>query len=247
MSTILKSTKCEFGKLLLKKKYIVLTVLCALLSLVYFGVTALVAKVSGGSVVIKANVVMSMLRLVTDILIPLMVFMAITDLFSSEAQEDVMKASLMRPITRFKVMTSKSLAAFCMAAASSLAVFAVCLVFQFILGGGAGRVGVTLASYLVDLIPVAGLVAMALIINVLCKSPTLSMLLCIGIYIFFKYLNIYVSHFGQMIFTAYSQWHKIWIGAPLPVGAMLSKVGILAGWVLILYILSYIIFDGKDY
>lgn len=247
MSALLLNTKGEFRKLLLKKKYAVITILCALVSLIYFGSSALIAKVSGGEVVIKTNIVMSMLKLVTDILIPLVVFMAVTDLFSAEAQEDTIKASLLRPITRFKVMTSKSLAAFFIACISSLAVFAVCLVFQLIFGGGASRVGVTLASYLVDLIPVTGLVAMAVLINMLAKSPTLSMLLCIVVYIFFKYLNLYVSPIGQMVFTAYSQWHKIWIGSLLPLGSLAAKTGILLGSVLILYTISYIIFDGKDY
>lgn len=247
MNALILNTRGEIHKLLLKKKYIVLTVLCALVSLIYFGSSALITKVSGGEVVIKTNIVMSMLRIVTDVLIPLVVFMAVTDLFSSEAQEDTMKASLLRPITRFKVMTSKSLAAFFIACVSSLAVFAVCLVFQLIFGGSVSRVGLTLASYLVDLVPVAGLVAMAVLINMLAKSPTLSMLLCIVVYIFFKYLNLYVSPIGQMVFTAYSQWHKIWIGSLLPIGSLAAKTGILFGSVLILYTIAYIIFDGKDY
>ena len=43
------------------------------------------------------------------------------------------------------------------------------------------------------------------------------MLLCIVVYVFFKYLNYYITPVGQMVFTAYSQWHKIWIGNVLPV------------------------------
>ena len=78
------------------------------------------------------------------------------------------------------------------------------------------------------------------------KSPTLSMLLCIAVYVLFKYINYYVSPIGQMIFTAYSQWHKIWLGTSLPFGALMAKTGILFGSILILYTLSYIMFDRKD-
>ena len=104
-----------------------------------------------------------------------------------------------------------------------------------------------IAAYLINLIPLKAIVSMALLINMISKSPTLAMLLCIVVYVFFKYLNYYITPVGQMVFTAYSQWHKIWIGNVLPFTALISKIGILFGSILILYTLSYIIFDSKDY
>ncbi len=247
MNALILNTKSEIKKLLTKKKYIVITVIGALICLLRLGGNVLIAKVSGGEVVIKSNLIMEMIGFVIDILVPLVVFMAVTDLFASEVQEDTLKASLMRPLTRFKVMTSKSLAAFVLGCGVILVMFAVCLVIQIISGNSLASVPATFMAYVIDMIPVFSLVAMALLINMIAKSPTLAMLLCIVVYIFFKYLNFYVSPYGQMIFTAYSQWHKIWIGSLLPFGTMLSKVGILFGSVLILYTLSYIIFDKKDY
>lgn len=247
MSSLWKSTKSEFSKLLIKKKYIVLTIISALICFIMLGSNILIAKLSDGEVVIKTNLIMSMLRYITDILVPIVVFMAVTDLFSAEVQEDTMKAALMRPLTRFKVMTSKSLAAFFLACAVMLAMFVICFVMQCVSGNGIGEAPMALAAYVIDMIPIMSLVAMAVLINTAAKGPTLSMLLCIVVYIFFKYLNIYVSPVGQMVFTAYSQWHKIWIGTLLPVASLLAKTGILLGSVLILYTLSYIIFDRKDY
>lgn len=247
MKALILSTKSELQKLLTRKKYLVITILGALICLMRLGGNLLIAKVSGGEVVIKSNLIMSMLGFVTDIIIPLIVFMAVTDLFASEVQEDTLKASLMRPLTRFKVMTSKSLAVFILSCAVMLVMFIACLVMQIVSGNSLSIVPQSLAAYLIDMIPIISLVAMALLINMISKSPTLAMLLCIVVYIFFKYLNLYVSPLGQMVFTAYTQWHKIWIGSLLPVGALMAKAGILFGSVLILYTLSYIIFDSKDY
>ena len=224
-----------------------ITILGALICLLRLGGNLLIAKVSGGEVLIKSNLIMSMLGFVTDILVPLIAFMAVTDLFASEAQEDTLKASLMRPLTRFKVMTSKSLAVFILSCVVMLVMFAACLVMQIVSGNSLSIVPQSLAAYLIDMIPIISLVAMALLINMISKSPTLAMLLCIVVYIFFKYLNLYVSPLGQMVFTAYTQWHKIWIGSQLPIGSLMAKAGILFGSVLILYTLSYIIFDSKDY
>lgn len=247
MKALILNTKSELQKLLTRKKYLVITILGALICLLRLGGNLLIAKVSGGEVVIKSNLIMSMLGFVTDIIIPLIVFMAVTDLFASEVQEDTLKASLMRPLTRFKVMTSKSLAVFILSCAVMLVMFIACLVMQIVSGNSLSIVPQSLAAYLIDMIPIISLVAMALLINMISKSPTLAMLLCIVVYIFFKYLNLYVSPLGQMVFTAYTQWHKIWIGSQLPIGSLMAKAGILFGSVLILYTLSYIIFDSKDY
>lgn len=188
-----------------------------------------------------------MVGFVFDILVPLIIFMAVTDLFASEVQEDSMKASLLRPLTRFKVMTSKSLAVFVLGCMVTLAMFVISLIVQIVSGNSLRSVPITFAAYLIDMIPLIAIVSMALLINMISKSPTLAMLLCIVVYVFFKYLNYYITPVGQMVFTAYSQWHKIWIGNVLPFTALISKIGILFGSILILYTLSYIIFDSKDY
>lgn len=247
MRALLLNTKNEFAKLLTRKKYIVITILGALICILRLGGSALIAKLSDGAVVIKSNLTMEMVGFVMDILVPLIIFMAVCDLFSGEAQDDTFKASLMRPLTRFKVMMSKSLAAFFLGCASVLVMLVICLIIQIISGISPSSISQTLAAYFIDMIPILSVVSMAVLINMLSKSPTLAMLLCIVVYIFFKYLNFYVSPLGQMIFTAYSQWHKIWIGSSLPLTALLSKIGILFGSVLILYTSSYIIFDRKDY
>ena len=112
MKALILNTGSELKKLLMKKKYLVLTVLGAIICILRIGGNVLVSKITGGEVVIKSNLIMEMVGFVFDILVPLIIFMAVTDLFASEVQEDSMKASLLRPLTRFKVMTSKSLAVF---------------------------------------------------------------------------------------------------------------------------------------
>lgn len=246
MRALIINTKSELEKLLIKKKYIIITIIGALVCILRLGGNVLINKISGGEVVIKSNLIMEMIGFVTDILVPLIVFMAVTDLFASEMQDDTLKASLLRPLTRFKVLTSKLLAAFIIGCIAVFAMFVICFIIQLISGSGLVNVPAAFAAYVIDMIPIAALAAMAALINMISKSPTLAMLLCIVAYVLFKYMNIYISPYGQWFFTAYSQWHKLWIGTLLPFSAMISKIGILFGSILILYVLSYIIFDKKD-
>lgn len=247
MKGLMSGTSSEFSKLIMKKKYIVLVILGAAVCFLRLGGTMLISALSQGEIVIKSSLVLSMLGFTTDILVPLIVFMAVTDLFASEIQEDSFKAALMRPLSRFKVMTSKVLAVFFLGAVTMLVMFAACLIIQLISGRGFVGAAQGLLIYCVDIIPVFALICMALFVNMTAKGPTLSMLICIAVYIFFKYLNLYVSPLGQMIFTAYSQWHKILVGATLPFGALISNLGIWLGSVLILYTASYIMFERKDF
>lgn len=247
MKALMLNTKNELKKLCMKKKYFVITLLGVIICVIRLGGNLLIGKLSGGSVVVKSNLIIEMLTFVCDILVPLTVFMAVTDLFASEVQDDSMKASLLRPLTRFKVMMSKSLAVFVLACVVTVVMFLISFVIQIISGNGLENAYVTFLAYIIDMIPYVAIIAMAVFINMISKSPTLAMLLCIVAYIFCKYLNYYASPYGQMIFTAYSGWHKIWLGSALPISSLLSKVGVLFGSSLILYTLSYIIFDSKDY
>ena len=103
MKALILNTGSELKKLLMKKKYLVLTVLGAIICILRIGGNVLVSKITGGEVVIKSNLIMEMVGFVFDILVPLIIFMAVTDLFASEVQEDSMKASLLKPLQDLKL------------------------------------------------------------------------------------------------------------------------------------------------
>ena len=246
MNTLVLNTKNEFYKLMSKKKYFIVLIIAVIICVGRFGGGMLIAKLSGGKMVIKTNMLLEMLPMCTDIFAPLAIFMAVTDLFASEIQEDTMKSSLLKPVSRFKALTSKALAAFWMSVIYFTVLFAACMVLQIVSKSPFG-IFHSLAAYAIDLIPLFALIFMAVLINLISKSSSLAMLLCIAVYALFKYMNYFVSGIGALVFTAYSQWHKLWLGVQLPFRTAAPKVGILFGSILILYVLSYIIFDKKDF
>lgn len=248
MTTTLNNIKSEFFKLISKKKYIVLLVLSAAVCFLRFGGSVLVERVSGGVINIKSNMMLELLPLLAEIIVPLVLFMSVTDLFASEIQDDSLKAILIRPISRFKVMTSKIFAAFLMGILYFGVIFIVCAFIQILSGNSFLPVLLPSAlAYLIDLIPLFGIVLMGTLINMLVSSPTLAMLLSIGIYALMKYANIFIAPFGQTLFTAYLGWHKLWIGTILPIHALISNILVVFATMLIFYALSYILFDRKEF
>lgn len=245
MSSFALSFKNEFYKLRHKKKFIIFLILGVLYCLVRMGGDMLISKVSGGTVTINTNLILSMLQFTVSLLVPIVVFMAATDLFATEFQEDTIKGSLTQPVTRFSLMFSKAAAIFALGAVYFFAMFLASFIIQIVSGAGLNKIPEILLAYILDLIPLICVIGLAVLINVLIKSPTLVMLALLVLYAVMMYLN-YFSTAGQAIFTSYLQWHKLLIGTVIPFRSLILKIGILFGSALTLYSLAYIIFDNRD-
>ncbi len=239
----------EFYKLLIKKKYTVFLLIAIAVSFTRIGGGALVQKLSGGEITVAVgNIPVTMLGLFAEVLVPLIVFMAVTDLIATEISEGTFKAALLLPQTRMKVLTSKAGAAFLMGAAYYVILLISCFIIEAVFGGNVGEhMLLTTAAYLIDLVPLMVLVLMASVINFSAKGPTFAMFLCILIYVLTKYMVYFVEGSGGILFTAYLQWHKLWIGSTLPARALLPKAGVIIGSGVLLYGVSYILMERKEF
>jgi hypothetical protein len=137
MNLYLAGTVNEFEKLLAKKKYIVFFIIeiaiCVLLLLIE---TAL-NRVSGGIIEFgAADMSLVMLTFFIQIYIPLIIFMASCDIFSSEIQDGTVKAVLMRPISRLKIFLSKITAVMLLAVGFLASLFLVTVFLEALFSGG---------------------------------------------------------------------------------------------------------------
>lgn len=239
----------ELYKLAVKKKYIVFLVIAVMICFFKVGVSWAVSAVSKGEIALRSsNIAMTMLPFFAELYIPLVAFMAVTDLFCTEFHDNTIKSVLMRPIERWKIIVTKLMAAMTVCAAYYAVLFVFCTLLEFIFGvPSAGRIGAAFASYMLDIIPLGIVALMTVLVNMITKSTTLAMFLSIVVYAFFKIVYIFGSGIGSMLFSSYMQWHKLWIGVTLPVMALGMKIGILVGWAIILYTVSYILFERKEF
>lgn len=245
MSNFMFALKKELFKLVHKRKYIVLTIIGVLISLGRWGGSALIAKLSNGYVNIKANIGLEMLPFAVEILIPVIIFMAVSDLFTHEYSSDTLKMSLLQPVSRFKLLSAKAAAVLVMSAVILLIMYVVNTAIQIFSGGNSNNTLITLAAYIIDIIPLIGVAFLGVLINVSLKGPTSATLLSLAVYGVMKYMGLYVSGADSFLFTASAKLHIMLLGQPLPLHVIMYKFGILAGSILILYSLSYIIFERK--
>ena len=246
MNTFLFALKKELYKLTHKKKYIVFILIGAAVSLIRWGGSALITRLTDGYVTMKTNMTLEMLPFAVEILIPIIMFIAAADLFTHEYSADTLKMCLLQPITRFKLLTAKAAAVVITGAASLLIMYIVNMIIQLLSGGSIAQAPVTLAAYIIDILPLIGVAFLGILINVCLKGSASSMLLCLAVYAVMKYMGLYVAGSESFLFTASAKLHVMILGQALPMHILMYKMGILFGSILILYPVSYIIFDKKN-
>lgn len=111
MSKMLACYKNEIAKLFSYKKYTVFIIVEAVICALAVLLKSLLSSMTDGVFTLSStNVSMILMSLILELFLPIVVMMAACDLFSTEYQNETIKATLIRPVSRFKVYISKILA-----------------------------------------------------------------------------------------------------------------------------------------
>lgn len=248
MNRFCAALRGELTKLSARKKYFVFLVIEVLICAFTMLVQALLSRLSQGLMQTGVfGLTFGLLGFFIRFFIPLIIFMAACDLFSTEAHDSSIRASLLRPVSRFKVYLSKCAAIVVIATLYLAALFAVTVALELFTGGSLRTVWTGLWSYALDLLPLIVIVLMAALICQIVPGPTLSMLVSVVVYMGLVIVGIFFSRLGGILFTSYSSWHNLWIGSPLPFTAMLPKIALLVGYSVVMLMGGYLLFDRKDF
>lgn len=252
MTTFIASLQNELMKIFTRKKFFVLLIIEVIICVLSGGVNFLIGKASAGAIstsLMLSNMPMNMLSFFIQIFIPLMILMASSDLFAGEVQDGTIRASFMRPVSRFKLYASKVGAITVMAVIYLVTLFTLTTIIK-IIGGRelASSIGIidSFLAYALDIFPLIVVILFAAMLNQLLNSPSLSIVIGIIIYIGLYILGIIVPQASVLLFTGYSQWHNLWLGVTLPFMSMVSKIGLLLGYGLVFGCIGYYLFERKE-
>lgn len=238
----------ELKKLSLRKKYVVITIMSALVCVVIACIYSLADRAARGeNLSLNINMPMMVMSFFTQIVMPLVVFMAVCDLFASEYRDLSIKAQLMRPVTRFKVYTAKLCAAFTLCAIVFMSIFVVSAVADLTFDGGSDGLWYSFGAYVLNLIPMCVIILMAAFINQFTKSSTSAMFLCIIVYILMKVVGILAPMLDSLLFTGYLEWHRLFLGTVLPLDALVAKCVLLFGYGLTFFSGGYFLFIKREF
>ncbi|MCI9465931.1 MAG: ABC transporter permease subunit [Ruminiclostridium sp.] len=249
MQQFIANLKNEGFKLAKRKKYWVFLILGCAVSMASALRLLIANYITDGMVSresILGGLMNSNLFFVIIFFLPLMAIMASCDLFVGEESDHTIRFSLMRPVRREKLFFSKALAVFLLCAIDLAVIFVATTLTQLILGGGTGGIASSLGACVLDLVPLAVLVLFFTLVNQLAKSSSLTVLLCVVLYLGLVALGTYLPSVGGLVFVGYLRWHNLWIGTTLPFLPMLSRIGLLAGYGLVFACGGYLLFERKE-
>ena len=235
----------ENTKLFKRSKYKILLICIGILSIVL----GVISNYSGGLINVSlSNLPLNILSILTTVLIPLVIFMAVADLFASEQENGTIKAVITRPISRNEILISKMIAILIYVISILIVAFIIGL-FMGILFGRTQVINIPeiFIAYVVSIVPIIPTIFLSILISQLSRSSSSSVMLSVLIYIIIILLGIIVPSISSMIFTSYTNWYKLFIGAQMPIKSILVIIGLLIGYSLIFFSGAYALFEKKEY
>ena len=235
----------ENTKLFKRSKYKILLICIGILSIVL----GVISNYSGGLINVSlSNLPLNILSILTTVLIPLVIFMAVADLFAAEQENGTIKAVITRPISRNEILISKMIAILIYVISILIVAFIIGL-FMGILFGRTQVINIPeiFIAYVVSIVPIIPTVLLSILISQLSRSSSSSVMLSVLIYIIIILLGIIVPSISSMIFTSYTNWYKLFIGAQMPIKSILVIIGLLIGYSLIFFSGAYALFEKREY
>ncbi|WP_373229328.1 ABC transporter permease [Cohnella sp.] len=189
-----------------------------------------------------------MLSLFTGIFLPLFVFMGAADQFSGELGDRTLKIVLMRPISRFKVFTSKQISLGIYIAAYLFIAMIGSVISSFFLGGSLSNFAVLdwVIAYGAAFLPLAALSVTAVLLAQFFTSSSGALTVSILLYIAVKASSFFFPQVSTYSPTAYLDWHMLWLGNSMAAGQVWSVFMFLLACSILFFTAGYYLFDKKE-
>lgn len=249
MKPLTSSTINEWVKLTARKKTVFFL---ALITLLPFLVLPIVLRVQSGLGIAGldgAEYPVTILNLMTLFVLPLMTFMSVSDSFSGEFGDRTIRAVLLRPVSRFKIFTSKLLSVFLLIVgglALGLASSSIAAIFLPATGDRMAGFADAALAYAAAAIPLFALCTVAVFIATWFKNATGALAIMILVYAAAKLTAFFFPDLTAFSPTAYTDWHRIWIGSSVSVGQISTIFSFLLGCGIVFYTMGFYLFDKKE-
>jgi len=242
----------ETDKIIRRKKYIVFIIIGLIICIAWAVLGSIASGLigqHGGIFVALAPTPMGVLPFFLQVLLPLLIFMGVTDLITTEGAEHTMKAMICRPVERWKLYAAKLTAVMTYVTLYLACVFTVSAVLHQILGRGLAMdaLGRALASYALTIPTLAVLAAFAAFIALFGRSGSLVMFLLVVIYLLMSVLPVFFPILSELLFTSFLGWHRLWIGVTPAASRMMHMLIIVAGYGVVFFMAGSLVFDRKEY
>ncbi len=183
-------------------------------------------------------------------LLPLFVALVTIDSFSGEFANQIIRITLTRPVSRFKIFAAKV----CAIAVFILFTLLIVFVFSTIIGvlfNGNGMdwsgLGRSLLAYLASLLPLLILTLGIILLTHIMKSGISVFFMVILLFGASQVLALVFPQYSSIFITTHLGWYKIWLAQPFPVSVILRDLFLMTGFGMMLFVAGLYLFERKEF
>jgi ABC-2 type transport system permease protein len=192
------------------------------------------------------NLYFNFLPVLSTFLLPVTIFMLVSDTVSLEFENNTIKNIFLRPASRFNIYLGKNLAITLYVLINLMIVYLASLVLKVAYTMSFDSVLEGFLAYAITIIPLFAFVVFCSFVACKVKSSSLTMFLLLICYLLMAFLSAYSSAIRSVLFVNYIGYYKFFIGNILPIKYILNSTLLILSNVLIFFILGYLIFDKRD-
>ncbi len=239
----------ETEKIFSRKKAVFFLSFTALIPILSYYIILRLQSGFGVAALGTANYPVLMLNVFTSLLLPLMIFMHASDMFSGEIADKTIRIAVTRPITRLKVFASKQVAL-----AITLLIYLVvaflssvlCSFFLVERGNWLSGLLQSVIAYSAACLPMFTLGIVAVFLAQFFKNSSGALATCILLYALMKLAAFVFPQITVYTPTAYTDSYLLWIGNSVAFGKIASIYMFLIACCILFFTVGYIFFDKKE-
>lgn len=190
------------------------------------------------------------LSFMVNFVMPLFTALITIESFSGEFAQNTMKLTITKPITRLKLFTAKIVAVL-------IFIFST-IIFSMIFSTIAGIIfnsnsftfqGILriIICHIVTILPMMVLALLIVTLANIMKNGISTFFVSIIVFITFKVFEIIFSRYSGLFFTSMMDWYNLWIMSTFPLLKIFRQFIMMCSYVIILFTLSYYLFDKKEF
>lgn len=250
MHSLKANTENEIRKMFLKTKVKTCFILSGVIPVVIFLMIDLLNSKTGILAVGSSSFPTSILGLFTSVLLPLFIFMWAADTFAGEVGEGTMKITLIRPITRFKIYFSKTLALSVATVLLLAVMLLVSLACGLLLSSGISEfmtgVVIGLKACMLAAVPMISIVIAAVFLSQFFRSSSSALTCSILVYMAGRFLPLVNPVARKVLIFSYTNWHTMWLGNITDPKLLLYAFITMLSTSIILFTGGFCLFDNRD-
>jgi ABC-2 type transport system permease protein len=202
-----------------------------------------------GLLAISQSFPIQMLELYTALIIPLFLFLAISDLFPQEISSRTLKLALLRPISRFGAFAAKVIALGLAIAALLVLLAVVTLACNVFLGtanlGAIDGFGYGIA-YFAGFLSMWALSSVFVFAAQFFRSASGFLIFSIALYAAAKLAPFFIKGFSAFSLASYTDWYLLWLSHSVSSGRLLTSFLFVLSGLILFFSLGYMMFERKE-